>query len=720
MSKINGVARILRRPTEVSAFVPDVISAADGAREALGFFSRSVYPEFCRKGQLFVASVRADDSDVYAGHLLFDLTFPKAHVRQIHVAPAFRGHKLGTKLLDALKDMVTDLQYIAINARVAEELTLANAFWESQGFYGQRVVPGGTTRKRMIVVRTHELSTPQLFATTGITAADPLGLEVSAGGSKPLFLLDLNVLFDLGPRRARHELVMDVFRAERMQSCSLAVSEEIDVELRRTARDPKTDPMRAFAATLPKFPEPPKLVWDELSRELANLVFPDRRDSLASNDLSDLKHLATAIHHGLPGLVTSDDRILDSAAELRQRFGLEVLSPGFFQADRDHHDSTAAHETPTSEVVSLEPAESGDTSDIQRLLRGLGIDASSQVREWAATDAAGNACSRLVARCNRQVVGYLVWPADVLGPSSIGAHVAVSEDCPSVQAVASAILRHLKDLFKAGDVGLIRLSLAPRQADFREVAASFGYSRSAARPNDLQRIVVKRRLTPTSWSQAQLLIAASANLHLPKSAPAFRHVNQHIEVVRPDGQKALVPLFRLETLLAPALFCLPGRSGVLVPVQRQFEEHLLDESPQESFLPRNKAQLSPQRHYVSDGQNLKVLSQGDLLFFYESSRGKGARAVTALGRVVRAYHRLEAALSEEDFASSVLTVELLSRIGTSKKKTVMVFDNLMRLPRAVPLEELRSIQCGEAHQLQKTQRLTARQVSTLLEMGGLA
>lgn len=104
--------------------------------------------------------------------------------------------------------------------------------------------------------------------------------------AKPLYLLDLNVLFDLGPRRPRYELAMSVFRAERMRTCSLAISSEIETELRRTAHDGKTDPMLSFAGTLAKFSTPPDNEWGRLSPMLAAIVFPQRHasGSLSEND----------------------------------------------------------------------------------------------------------------------------------------------------------------------------------------------------------------------------------------------------------------------------------------------------------------------------------------------------------------------------------------------------------------------------------------------------
>lgn len=718
MTTIEGTIKVLKEPISVSEFLGEVVQAADSDRDALGFFSRSVYADFCRKGQLFVALGSGNTGEFYAGHLLFDLRFPKAHVRQIYVPKTHRGRNIGRTLLSAMKSMLTEGQFVSIYARVAEDLRDANMFWEAQGFYAQRVAVGGASRNRMIVVRAHELDTPQLFASSGISAADPLGLDVLEGRAKPLYLLDLNVLFDLGPRRPRHELAMSVFRAERLQTCSLAVSSEIETELNRTALAGKTDPMLSFAGTLPKFSTPPDEEWARLSPILAMLVFPERyaSDALSDNDRSDLMHLATAIHHGLPGLITSDGKILDRAPELRQRFGVDAISPELFQVEPDHTAGPVVHEAHNTHIIEVQAASASDTVAIRGLLTALGIDTATQVNEWAATNTGSSACMRRVARLNGMVAGYLVLPANIRG-LEIRAYVAVAENHKDASEIAQSLLRHVLGIVKPGEVGRIRLSCPPRQATLREVAATFGYVASPSMANDLQKIVAKGRLTGRNWTDGRDSLATVGKLGLPDVPPTFRHIDQQVSVLRPDGQKVLVPLFKLESLLAPMLLCLPGREGVMVPIRKQFEEHLLADSPQESFLPLGKAQLAPLRHYLSDKKTLKNFARGDLMFFYESVKNKGAGAVIAVGRVLRAYLRDESGMQADDLAPSVLDSNQLSSIGVSKTKTITVFDNVLRLPRPVPLHALKSIRCGEAHQLITSQRLSSEQVQAILDKG---
>lgn len=353
---------------------------------------------------------------------------------------------------------------------------------------------------------------------------------------------------------------------------------------------------------------------------------------------------------------------------------------------------------------------------IRGLLTDLGIDTATQVNEWAATDTGSSACMRHVARLNGVVAGYLVLPANIRG-LEIRAYAAVAENQKDAHEIAQSLLRHVLSIVKPGEVGRVRLSCPPRQASLREVAATFGYVASSSTSNELQKIVAKGRLTERNWAAGRESLLAVGKLGLPDTPPTFRHVDQQISVIRPDGQRVLVPLFKLESLLAPMLLCLPGREGVMVPIRKEFEEHLLADSLQDSFLPRGKAQLAPLRHYLSDKKTLKNFSRGDLIFFYESVKNKGVGAVIAVGRVLRAYLRDASAMQTGDLAPSVLDRSQLSSIGTSKTKTITVFDNVLRLPRPVPLNELRSMRCGEAHQLITSQRLSSEQVQAILDKG---
>jgi predicted nucleic acid-binding protein/GNAT superfamily N-acetyltransferase len=706
--------RLLTEFLEIEPYLAEVIKAADSDKDALGFFPKSVFKEYAQKELLFVLLIKKNLEYIYAGHLLFNARFPKAHVLQMFVLPIFRQQDLATTLLDTLKRHLTELQFISIYARVAEDLLGANRFWDRQNFYIQRKTPGGSTKNRVINVRTHELATPQLFESSGISAADPLGLDLRSDIAKPLFLIDLNVLFDMGPRRPRHEQAVAVFRAERMQACSLAISSEIEVELKRTSLKGKTDPMQALASALPKFPLPPEELLARLLPDLAKLVFPIRANNkdLTANDESDLRHLATAIHHSLPGLVTSDNLVLAAAAELRRCYGIDVISPESFQEDRSDFSQQEAHTTLHAVVLGLEAVSSVHESAIQELLHDLDVDVSSQSTRWAAFDGNSSICSRFIVKLEQKVVGYIVWPHMFIS-DEVDACLAVSEEISAAPDAVRLMLNHLVTQTTQDGIVRIHLTCPLRQSVVKEVAASLGYTRSSVTPNKLQKVFVNRFVNEKNWAETRELLSKKSGVCLPEMVSNFRHIHQEIPIQRPDKQRAHVSFFKLETILAPVLFSLSGREGVLTPIQAHYAEQLLGYSLQGSLLPSSRTQLLKERHYLC-GASLKVFIPGDLIFFYESGR---SGAVIAVARILRAYRKDQADMKITDLSASILDSNNLSQIGKSEVKTVVVFDNLMKLPHTVSMAELKSLSCGEPHQLITSRRMTWQQTQGILSRG---
>lgn len=718
MERKEAVWTILTQYSDVAAFVDATTKAADSDKEALGFFPAPVFKEFARKDQLFVAVEHVDARREYAGHLLFNASPPTAHVRQIFVLDRHRGRGLGTRLLDELKKHLTELQFISIRARVREDLLVANAFWEGQSFYTQRLAPGGASRKKLIVERSHELSTPQLFASSGISQANPFGLRFASPSETPLYLLDLNVLFDLGRRRQRHEDVVAVFRAERMQACQLAISSEIDTELARTATPGKTDSMVDLTSILPKFDRPSGTESERLEGELGALVFPQRHaaGTLTSRDLSDLRHLATAIFHGLNGLITSDGSVLDAAVALRERFGIEVLSPAAFTLDDGVKPGTGAHGTTPDSVLILEELQADAEGEVRELLTSLDVGRAAQAAEWAAVNGNGRVCHRHVVRVASRIVSYLVWPNAIRG-APVDARLAIDERSAVAADATRLVLAYLTEQVVPAGVVKIRLRFPARQAVVREVAAAVGFAKSSDGQDELQKLTLNGIVTPGNWPEYWEALLATSKVRLPDGAPAFRSVDQQIAIHGADGNRVHLSLLTLESLLSPALFCLPGRTATLTPLRRTYAEHLLGHLPQGSLLPQARARLFKQRHFINGSQARSAFTRGGLIAFYESGKGQGLAAVVALARVVHSYQREESALKGEDFNPSVLDPEQLSSIGTSPVRTVTVFDNLQLLPRPVPLAVLRRLGCGTANQLITSRRLTDDQLQGILLEG---
>lgn len=710
------IIELLLKRQDVLPYVKQVVEAAESDRGALGWFPFKVYQEAAVSERLIVAIAGEADDVRYAGHLLFATTFPRGYVMQIHVNSAHRRHGTAKRMLDALKDQLTALNYISIGARVAEDLRASQEFWQRQDFYAHGTAPGGKTRGRTLVLRSHELPTQQLFATSRLSHRDPLGLEVDPSTATKLYLLDLNVMFDLGPRRARHQDVVDLFALERLGVCRLALSTEFDVELKRSATSGKIDPMQGLGQVFPKFAVPPDEVMAQFTRDIGPMVFSERfaAGALTANDRSDLRHLATVIHHKLAGLVTSDGAIRDASAMLRLRYGIEVLSPSAFRILGELDTGIGAVTASTRDTLELVELTPGREADVRELLGSLGVAVADQSTLWAADDGSSRARHRYIVVEGQRAIGYLMWPSSLRG-GTCDAFLAVDECVTCAQDAARLMIVHLMGRDKE-DVQRIRLSLAPQQASVREVAIDVGFT-GTDKTQELNKVSLHSVLLPHNWSALRARLKAVSEIALPPSMPIFREFDQYVELTRPDGQRTHVTVFALETLLSPALICMPGRPGVLVPIQRDYAEHLLDHLEQMQLLPHAKALLYQQRHYLSSPRTLKAFERGSLMFFYESTRSKGLKAVVAVARVTNAYLSAEGAVDKCDLDRSALEAGDLTVIGKSEIKTVVVFDNLMKMRRPVPLESLKKFGCGEATQLLTSRLLTSEQIENILLEG---
>jgi len=155
--------RFLEKSEEVIPFVPHVRKGADEARAALGFLPDRVYEDAALQNKLIVAVDSSDDGVSYVGHLLFGGVYPNAKIFQIFVRPEFRSRRIAQQILDRLTRRLVSEHYLSISARVALDLTRANAFWSSAGFSVVRTINDNSPGKRAINVRAKGLDTPTLF-----------------------------------------------------------------------------------------------------------------------------------------------------------------------------------------------------------------------------------------------------------------------------------------------------------------------------------------------------------------------------------------------------------------------------------------------------------------------------------------------------------------------------------------------------------------------------
>ena len=676
---------------EVAPFLKEVVAASDANRDLLGFVHRGVFEEFARKNDLFVLTIGVGGKRTYAGHLLFERRYPRAKVLQLFVLDKYRGKKFGRLLNDRLVELLTRDGFTSISARVGEDMQVANEAWQAMGFRVQRTELGGNTTGRTIVVRVRELEGPQLFPAHRVDSGDPFGVSRSLSADAPLFLIDLNVIYDLSPSRPRHDDIVALFQAERANFCKLAISEEMLTELARTAPTGRNDPMLNLVRAFTRFPVATVAPEAAISSTLAKLVFPNKASSsLSANDLSDLGHLVTAIQNNLAGLITSDEAILRAAVQIESTFGLQVLSPRAFLPEGNTAPAPVAYATPTSALELLRATEAIET-EIRQFLGRVGVTASEVASGWSS-----RVSTAYAVRSETQLVAYMCWHSlrhD--GVTTIRA--ALDEAATNAVDIARGVITHCMSMIIDGPTTL-RLKTPPNQMTLREIARGNGFC-SAQGSHDLTKLSFGRVATKSNWQDRRNELADIAGLKMEGQLPAFRRMDQQVPYVTRSGDHGYETLERIETLLSPALFCLPSRPAVITPIRHEFANLLLCHSKQGSLLPSSSSNLFQERHFISGPNAFGVLNRGTLMFFYESNPPRGKGELVALARVRRSYLKDASALETADFSRSVLTEETLQEIGRAKMKTVTVFDNLFSLPNPISLKRLQSIGCGQSHDL---------------------
>lgn len=710
---------ILEKYSETERWLDRVAEESDSHRNEFGFVRHSIFREYARSESLYVLVKRSESGDEYLGHLLFDAKHPRAKVLQIYTLNSSRGQGNASFLVDHLKKALTRHNFTSIYARVAEDLSVSNSFWESQGFYVQSIAVGGKTTGRKILVRCFQLDTPQLFTLADLDINNPLGLISQPLDELPLFLVDMNVLFDLQPRRPRRSDALGLIQAERLNLCRLAISDEIRKELEKTAKTERhTDPMEAVIDSFPCVPVDIDGGSDALVSELAKIVFPSvlSERSLTSNERSDLRHIVAVINNDLAGLVTSDGVILDAASAIEQRFGVQVRSPASFMVGIDQYGEEHKFESSNPSPLKLTYVLPTDEPKVRKFLsEGIGLSGSMIAVNWLSLDNLKRVTERYAVWDDDNCVAYVTWPSWSAG-GAVTVHVAVDEFSEKAIEAARIVLGYTIGRLCIGTPKQLKLEVPKNQSVLREIAVGIGFGGSGS---VLAKTSAGCFVTAKNWNEVSTSLAAVGGPRIAEFPNAFVAHNQKIMIYRPDGLRIHLCLDQLETLLSPVIFGLSGRPAVITPIRRVFAESLLGHSPQGSLLPRASASLFAKRIYISSNRGAyRYFRPGTIIFFYESGTDRGNKQIVALARVRESYLKNCDAIDVNDLDRSVLKPDQLQTvIGASKMKTVVAFDNVLPIPRPVGLQSLVKLGCGEAVNLLTTRPITNEQYESIIELG---
>lgn|GEM_PF-305208 len=689
--------KLISGRAQVEPYLDQVRAAADAARDAFGFLPYSAYDDFAALGRMIIA---IDGSNgAMLGYVLYGGAMPQGKIFQTWTAPLARGEGIGRQLISEVVRRLEDVHYLSIRADVAQDLSRANQFYSALGFE-TIMTRAARTPGRQINVRVRELATPSLIELAA-DRADPqicLPVSVPTGDRRPLFVIDLNVLFDVAHARTQALYCGKVFGAGFENDIRLAVTSELVLELERNTDPSAPDPILRFATSLPRLPAPPRSRRDTLIGELAPFIFPERAKErrLKVQDKSDLTHLATAIHECATGFITSEKALLRRAEGLRERYGLEVVSPEAFGM-------TLGPEEAAVGAVDVEARGSGvrahalqeiDYEDAESFL--CSRLSASESRAALASGTGSSPRRRHVVRVDDKVAAVAAWDAPRSASGARALVVYVDESSPAASLASDYLIRRAISDVGPASPAIFELVSKPGHPTVRQAALANGFFKirgNRARSQTLQKVAMARAVLPEGWSDLRDSILARAGMRLPIELPSFGGNSPSIEVTNDRGECVTLTLIELERLLSPLLMVFPERPAVIFPITERYAEELFSGSAQRPLLSGREASLRSVRGYIGGRGTYNAISEGGLALFYESGRGGGRKAVTAIARVARKYLMAKESVGRLLSEKAVLEAETVQTLGRGAQVVVTEFEDLMLLGSPVRLAELRRVGC---------------------------
>lgn len=717
--------KFLYKRKDILPYIEIVQAEADKEKKALGFLAAKAYENAAHSEKIIVAV--SGENNEYAGHVFYGGVFPNARIFQTLVKKEFRKMGLAASMIGHLVSHLEKQSFSAISAKVATDLVVANAVYESLGFHTITTIKGGATTGRILNLRCRELNSPSLFRWGNTpTISTHLALPIRSSVHTPQYMIDLNVVFDSAKKRARGKAANTLFKAGFQNIVRIAISEELINELERTAYDKKDDPILEMVRNFWTLAVPSKQKQTVILKALAPIVFPERNrnNKLTVQDKSDLIHLATAIENKVAGFITSEKKILAAGDELRSKYQLDVIS--LFEL-KDLVDDVPIPVSRSkrpfiasglrTEVISpLEALKSVKMAEQQLKIISSTLPTQKELLNEKLK-------AIIIFDESNKSVAFSWWTVCIGPIPNNRAYMCIDENSEQTENLIDHICDHIVRDTSQRDPSLVRLILGNATPETQSCVETNGFRPTGQTdPAGLifQKICVGDALHKDNWQKLRLKISQLTNgLQLPLSMPLITNENRLIELSGAGGEEFSVDLDDFEVLLSPTLLHSPDISGVIVPIMKSYADDIFGiKTDQYSLLDAPEAVLKRERVYFCTPNASKVLEPGKLVFFYESGRQKGGRkSIIAAARITQTNVVTIDNMEENLLKRGVIDRKMLSKISQSGEKTVMFFNNILPFKTLIPFARLNELGCDNGSKFVTAKSISAKQSQELLEQG---
>ncbi|MDR8013556.1 GNAT family N-acetyltransferase [Ectopseudomonas guguanensis] len=660
---------ILKKYDEVAGYVSQVSAIADKNKGAFGFLSASAYEQMASKGQLWIAINGAGE---LKGYLIFGGTMPTLKVFQVYACKTARGHGVGRRLIDTLKEFAREKNYHSIVARVASDLP-ANSFWGRNGFSIYRQVKGGETTKRIINVRGYSLGDNDLFGGLGkeYVGVQPIGPVLE----RPIYALDLNLLLDIFKARPGYRKVVKIMQIGFQGGFSICITPEFKRELERQSANFSDDPVLRLAEVFPEL----KTDFDitDIAESLRGIVFPSRTSARKSarNDESDLKHLAYCILAGIGGFITREKALLRVCNEIKDKHGVAILSP----------DEIVLDDGELSDISSpLNSDFSFAVSSITDELKGFISDFSAPeaiTKMLVPASPIKAATSVYEARLDGRLFGVYFSQRPIKSTSSAVAALYIDESCPqSIAAIDHFLEMALR--CRSGFSYRLDLYIGKGQDLTEETLLRKGFFKSS---DHFVKIINDLFLDGKNWGRFANNIKSFCGFSVPEKLPSKKELqNTGICLTDSDGKVETFSWFDFETVIGPRFILNSDRDCVLVPIRENFANGLIGNvKNQLSLLSSHDKILLLEKAYFRSPVKASLFKKGGVIAFYVS----GAKSIQELIGFARVTYsdvvNIDEATVKLDRQGVLSRHELAEISDGSGRIHVFTFDNFLEFDRRV-------------------------------------
>lgn len=707
--------RIVKTFDETKSYLNQVRECADSNKLSFGFLPSGAYEELALNGKLWVAI--SSNSYELQGYLLFGGTYPTLRVSQLYVEEKFRNKGIASILLEELINYGEQNNYSTIRAKVATELE-ANQFWEDKKFLITKQELGGSPKsanRRLINFRSYSLNTPDLFKEPIQEDNVSLSYPEKPQFSLPVFILDLNILYDITRNRENSNKARQIFERGLSGSFRLCITPEFKKELERTQTNKNNDPIYEIAKAFPTLSSREEFEIIPLCEELRKIIFPDRSidNRNAVNDQSDLIHLAYCSLNKV-GFITSEKAILRQSTILKKTYGITVVSPSEIDFATSSDESLSIESS--EELLTFKKLVSSYTKDLELFLINIGLN--QILINSLKTRKHGNAnIKEVIVSDSTGIIGFCSWNLPNSLSLEIDCYLYVDEtNIHAITVIDHFIERTIRDSCPQ-KITRIDLHFEQKQSLTKSTAKKKGYF-STNKEDLLTKVTFNGFISKKNWQEFSNEFSKLTNRKYPTNLPAPKDlINTGIRVQEKLAvHSRCINLFKFESIISPGVILHEDRNCLILPIKEPYANDLLGNMTlQRSLLPSKNTSLLLEKAYFRKPSKASYFKKGNLIAFYVSGNNSSQEIVgiaritytdiLTLDQVNLKIHR-QGVLSKE---------ELNTMLNKNGKLHVLTFDNFKEFPQKISFKKARELKLISAANLVTVEKIPFTKLKILLE-----